>query len=84
MDPYNLNSVSGPMSTGATVARFGSAVDQLTNNPNPKFDPSGKPGSVTIKRVPKPRYGATAGSTHGKKFAPNRQTLFGGKTIRRV
>jgi hypothetical protein len=46
-DPYNMNSVSGPMATGATVARFAPEADQLTNSVNPKFDPSKGPGAVT-------------------------------------
>lgn len=46
-DPYNLNSVAGIFATGATVATFAPEADQMTNNPNPGFDPSKSPGSVT-------------------------------------
>lgn len=55
---------------------------EFTNNPNPKFDPSRAPGAVAIKKVSRPSVGATSG-THQKVFKPNRQTLFGGKTLRR-
>lgn len=73
-DPYNKNST-------ATVARFGSAVDHLTDNANPKFDPSQHPGAVSVKKVPQKPFGADKG--HQKVFKPNRQTLFGGKTIKK-
>lgn len=89
-DPYNKNSVSGPMATGATVATFSPVADQFTNNPNPKFDPSRGPGSVTVIRVPRPVQKVSKGDqaaverTHGTVFKPNRFTLFGGKTLRRL
>jgi hypothetical protein len=61
-------------------------VPFFTNNPNPKFDPSQAPGSVQIKKVPKlkPISGDRNDDRgHMKVFHPNRQTLFGGKTLRR-
>ena len=60
---------------------------QFTNNPNPKFDPSRSPGSVkrstsVIRQVPI-KGDRTDDRGHGKVFHPNRQTLFGGKTLKR-
>lgn len=57
-------------------------VNEFTNNPNPKYDPSRAPGSVQVKKVSRAKTGNTSG-THQKVFKPNRQTLFGGKTLRR-
>lgn len=81
-DPYNLLSQAGQgFGNNPTVATFSPVADQFTNNPNPVFDPSKAPGSVTVKqRLPKP-IGADKG--HMRIFKPNRQTLFGGKTLRR-
>lgn len=81
-DPYNLLSQSpNGFGNNPTVAMFSPVADQFTNNANPAFDPSKSPGSVTVKqRSPKP-IGADKG--HQKVFKPNRQTLFGGKTLRR-
>lgn len=54
----------------------------FTNNPNPKFDPSQAPRNPEIKRVSRAQ--ASGGSrTHQKVFRPNRQTLFGGKVLKR-
>jgi hypothetical protein len=59
-------------------------VDQFTNNPNPKYDPSKHPGTVQRKVISKAqKTTSSAKAGHQKSFAPNRQTLFGGKTLRR-
>lgn len=81
-DPYNLLSQAGfGFGQNPTVATFSEEADQLTNNPNPVYDPSKAPGAVAIvQRAPKPK-GADTG--HQRVFKPNRQTLFGGKTLRR-
>jgi hypothetical protein len=56
---------------------------EFTNNPNPKFDPSRAPGSVKKSTsVTRMSVGA-AGRGHSKIFKPNRQTLFGGKILKR-
>lgn len=58
----------------------------FTNNTNPKYDPSQHPGSVQIKKVQpvKPVSGDRNDDRgHMKVFHPNRQTLFGGKTLKR-
>jgi hypothetical protein len=56
-------------------------VDQFTNNPNPKYDPSKGPGSVAVKKMPKGKTG-TGRTGHGKVIPPNNQTRNGGKTLR--
>lgn len=60
---------------------------QFTNNPNPKFDPSNAPGAVkrstSVVRMPVVKGDRNDDRGHGKVFHPNRQTLFGGKTLRR-
>jgi hypothetical protein len=79
-DPYNKNST-------ATVARFGGVTDQFTDNPNKHFDPSRAPGGVKEVSVASARVSANkpgkASRGHAKVFHPNRQTLFGGKTIKK-
>lgn len=85
-DPYNMNSVSGPMATGATVARFSPVADQFTNSVNKKFDPSKGPGSVdelTVRDVSVEKAGK-ASRGHQKVV---RRTLFNqnlGKKLRRL
>lgn len=81
-DPYNLLSANAPapFNTGATQATMSPVADQFTNNANPAFHPEKSPGSVRVIRQPQ----AAAGrKNRGKTFAPNRYTLFGGKTLRR-
>jgi len=59
-DPYNINSVSGIMATGATQALFSKEADTFTNNPNPKYDPSAHPTVVSAfgqRDLPKERPG---------------------------
>jgi hypothetical protein len=74
-DPYNKNST-------ATTATFSPVMEQFTNNPNKKYDPSKAPGSVRrLDSSPLPPRGASSG--HQKVFKPNRFTLFGGKTLKR-
>lgn len=81
-DPYNKNST-------ATVATFSAVADQFTNNPNVLYDPSKAPGSVRRLSVAQPEQAVSRGDrgraerSHGKVFKPNRQTLFGGKTLKR-
>jgi hypothetical protein len=79
-DPYNKNST-------ATVATFSPVADQFTNNTNPAYDPSKAPGAVKEVSVASQRKSANkpgkASRGHQKVIAPNRQTLFGGKTLKR-
>lgn len=49
---------------GNTNWRSSPAAQQLTDNPNPKFDPSKAPGSVTVKRRSTSPTKGTSG--HGK------------------
>jgi hypothetical protein len=86
-DPYNMNSVSGLAPTGATQATFSKEADQFTNNPNRKFDPSARPGSVTVKTAATARHRAEkpgkASRGHGNVI---KRTIFnqtGGKRLRR-
>lgn len=82
-DPYNLLS-SAPYGFGLnpTVATFSPEFDQFTNNANPTYDPSKAPGAVTVKqRASRPLGKARTG--HQKYIPPNRQTMFGGKTLKR-
>lgn len=64
------------------LTRDDAVFDQLTNNPNPKYDPSKAPGSVKVlDSTPKPPEGATSGH---QKVIP--RTLFNqnqGKTLKR-
>lgn len=79
-DPYNKNST-------ATTATFSDVADQFTNNPNPLYDPSKAPGSVKEVSVASARKAANrpgkASRGHQKVIAPNRFSLFGGKTIKK-
>lgn len=79
-DPYNKNS-------SATTATFGSNSGEFTNNPNPLYDPSKAPGSPAEVSVASVRKGVNkpgkAARGHQKVVPPNRQTLFGGKTLKR-
>ena len=84
-DPYNLWSVAGtappPFSSGATTATFSPEADNVTNNPNPMFQPMKGVQRVQnprINRLPQPVQGV---KNHGSQFQPNRQTQFGGKTL---
>lgn len=83
-DPYNIWSATAPppFGTGATVAQFSPEAEQVdVANPNTFFHPEKSPGAVSVMRYPQ----AVAGKkNHGSYFPPNRQTLFGGKTLRRV
>jgi|SRR5215471_9738777 len=86
-DPYNIWSVAGtappPFSSGATTATFAPEADNVTNNPNPMFQPMKGVAVVQAPRVtryPQPVQGV---KNHGSTFAPNRQTQFGGKTLKR-
>jgi hypothetical protein len=58
-------------------------TSEFTNNPNPKFDPSRAPGAVrrttSVIRMAVGR----ASRGHQKVIPPNRQSQFGGKTLRR-
>lgn len=77
-DPYNKNST-------ATVATFSDVADEFTNNPNPAYDPSRAPGSVTAmstRNTSSERPGK-ASRGHQKVIKPNRFTLFGGKRLKR-
>lgn len=56
--------------------------DQLTDNPNRKFDPSRGPGSVQVKRAPLKGPKRTSAG-HQKVIKPNRLTLFAGKRLKR-
>lgn len=84
-DPYNLLSVSGVMSTGATVARMSPEASQFTDNPNPAFDPSKAPGAVTeisVRSLQAEKPGK-AGRGHAKVV---KRTIFNqnqGKRLRR-
>lgn len=56
--------------------------NQFTNSTNPGVDLGKAPGSVrTVKMPPPPKGGAQKG--HQKVVSPNRQSLFGGKTLKR-
>jgi hypothetical protein len=83
-DPYNILSASAPppFNTGATVATFSPEADEFTNNNTaPFFHPENAPGAITVLRQPQ----ATPGTKNrGTVQKPNIQTLFGGKTLRRV
>ena len=86
-DPYNIWSVAGtappPFSSGATTATFAPEADNVTNNPNPMFQPMkgvSRVQSPSVVRYPQPVAGT---KNHGSRFVPNRQTQFGGKTLRR-
>jgi len=81
-DPYNLYSQYGAgFGLNPTVATFTPEFDQFSNNTNPTYDPSKHPGAVTfVQRAPRP-IGMASG--HMKAIPPNRQTMFGGKTLKR-
>jgi hypothetical protein len=81
-DPYNLYSQYGAgFGLNPSVATFTPEFDKLTNNPNVIYQPQAGQSTVAVRqRAPKP-IGAASG--HMKAFPPNRQTLFGGKTLRR-
>lgn len=49
---------------GNTNWRSSPAAQSLTDNPNPKFEPSDHPGAVQIKRIPRATVKGTKG--HGK------------------
>ena len=56
-------------------------ISQFTDNPNPKYDPSRKPGAVkTSTSVRRPRVNSGG---HQKTIKQNRFSLFGGKTLKR-
>lgn len=57
-------------------------VNEFTNNPNPKFDPSRAPGAVQIKKIARAGVG-TVRAGHQKVITYNRQMRIGGKTLRR-
>lgn len=58
-------------------------MNQFTNNPNPRYDPSKAPGSVTkLDGTPQPPKGATSG--HQKVIPYNNQQRTGGKTLKRI
>jgi hypothetical protein len=58
-------------------------TNQFTNNPNPRYDPSKAPGSVTkLDGTPPPPKGATTG--HQKVIPYNNQQRTGGKTLKRI
>jgi hypothetical protein len=86
-DPYNKNSTTGIFATGATTAIMSPVADQFTDNPNVLYDPSKAPGAVSEVSVAASRKAANkpgkARRGHQKAFAPNVQTLFGGKRLRR-
>lgn len=80
----------GKQSVRMLRARANTAVKDMvpffTNNPSDKFDPSLHPGKVQIKKVRKltPISGERNDDRgHGKVIHPNRQTRFGGKTLKR-
>lgn len=82
-DPYNLWSSTAPppFGTGATQATFSPEAEQVdTLNTNKAFHPEKAGGPVRVMRQPQ----AAAGrKNRGNVVAPNRFTLFGGKTLRR-
>ncbi len=85
-DPYNKLSQDSipPYETGATEATMSPEADRMTSNTNPRFHPEEAPGAVSSRVAPKADVGgASVGRQHGKVISPNRQTLLGGKTIRR-
>lgn len=85
-DPYNLLTSDATFGSGRTVATFSPQFDQFTNNANKMYDPSKAPGGVReVSRFAATRRAEIPGNTRnrGKVFRPNRQTLFGGKTLRR-
>lgn len=78
-DPNNYNKNSTK-----TVATFSPVADQFTNNPNPKFDPSKAPGSVSRKAVSKSvQTPGKSSRGHQKSITLGRQYFFGGKTLKR-
>lgn len=86
-DPYNKLSADAPapFGTGASVAMFAPEAAQVdTVNANTAFHPeaAGPGPGITVRRQPQPDPIGGA-STHGKRFRPNRTTLFGGKTLKR-
>lgn len=59
---------------------FSRVMDQFTNNPNKRFDPSKAPGSVRrLDGTPQPPQGATTG--HQKVIRQTKQMKTGGKTL---
>lgn len=86
-DPYNQNSVSGPLATGATVARFSPEADQFTNSSNPAFDPSKSPTRVVEVGMRKQLSNQTPGKAsrgHGNVIVRTLFNATGGKRLRRL
>jgi hypothetical protein len=72
-----------PFVKGSTTSNAFSPVEsQLTNNANPRYDPSSSPGSVTrLDGTPKSPQGPTSG--HQKVIKQTNQMKTGGKTLKR-
>jgi hypothetical protein len=64
----------------ATSNAFTPVMDQFTNNPNKRYDPSKAPGAVTkLDSTPPPPQGVTSG--HQKVIQQTNQMKTGGKTL---
>jgi len=73
-----------PFVFGSTTSNNFSPVEsQLTNNPNPRYDPSKAPGSVQkLDGTPKPPQ-ANPNAGHQKVIRQTNQMKTGGKTLKR-
>jgi hypothetical protein len=66
----------------ATSVAFSPVEADFTNNPNPRYDPSRAPGSVTKSDgTPKPPQGPNSG--HQKVIQQTNMMKTGGKTLKR-
>jgi hypothetical protein len=87
VDPYNINSTTGIRATGATVATFSPEADHITNNPNPKYDPSLQPSANVPEFTARDVKVEVAGKASRGHQNVVKRTLFNqnqGKRLRRV
>jgi hypothetical protein len=86
-DPYNIWSVPGtappPFSSGATQATFAPEAENVTNNPNPMYQPMKGVSEVQTPAVVRQPQPVAGNRNHGNRLLPNRITQFGGKTLKR-